>query len=186
MATWIGGNKYLSQSEMETNASYIWTRLKTSGWTKNAVAAMLGNMQSESTINPQIWQNLTQNWDNGYGLVQWTPATKLRDWALSQSLDYTQMDTQLTRLQYEIDNNQQWISTSNYPLTFAQFKASNQTPTYLAMAFLANYERPANPEQPNRGTQAEQWFTKLDGDIPPPLQNNRHKLPVWAMCRRIL
>ena len=52
------GNTYdssntLIQSQMELNASYIWAYLQNKGWTMNAVAGMLGNMQSESAINPR-------------------------------------------------------------------------------------------------------------------------------------
>ena len=52
------GNTYnssnaLNQSQMEVNANYIWKYLKAQGWTKNAVAGILGNMQSESSINPR-------------------------------------------------------------------------------------------------------------------------------------
>lgn len=53
-----GGNTYNSsntmvQSQMEINATYIWSALYNAGWTKEAVAGMLGNMQSESAINPR-------------------------------------------------------------------------------------------------------------------------------------
>ena len=52
------GNTYsssnaLNQAQMEINATYIWSALSQQGWTLNAVAGMLGNMQSESTINPR-------------------------------------------------------------------------------------------------------------------------------------
>lgn len=52
------GNTYdssnsLNMSQMEINATYLWTYLQNEGWTLNAVAGMLGNMQSESTINPR-------------------------------------------------------------------------------------------------------------------------------------
>ena len=39
--------------QMQVNASYIWAYLQAQGWTLNAVAGMLGNMQSESAINPR-------------------------------------------------------------------------------------------------------------------------------------
>ena len=53
-----GGNTYNSsntmiQSQMEVNATYIWSALYNAGWTKEAVSGMLGNMQSESAINPR-------------------------------------------------------------------------------------------------------------------------------------
>ena len=47
----------LSLEQMKINATYIWNSLSQKGWTKNAVAGMLGNMQSESSINPGRWQS---------------------------------------------------------------------------------------------------------------------------------
>lgn len=52
------GNTYnssntLSLSQMQLNAIYIWAYLQNEGWTLNAVAGILGNMQSESAINPR-------------------------------------------------------------------------------------------------------------------------------------
>ena len=52
------GNTYdssnaLTTTRQQVNAQYIWNYLRNEGWTKNAVAGMLGNMQSESSINPR-------------------------------------------------------------------------------------------------------------------------------------
>lgn len=52
------GNTYdssnaLNMEQMKVNATYIWNALGSQGWTLNAVAGILGNMQSESSINPR-------------------------------------------------------------------------------------------------------------------------------------
>lgn len=52
------GNTYNSSQSLtleqeKINATYIWNYLREQGWTLNAVAGMLGNMQSESAINPR-------------------------------------------------------------------------------------------------------------------------------------
>jgi hypothetical protein len=52
------GNTYdssnsLTMEQMKVNALYIWSALSNAGWTLNAVAGILGNMQSESAINPR-------------------------------------------------------------------------------------------------------------------------------------
>lgn len=52
------GNTYnssntLTMTQMEINATYIWSALSQAGWTLNSVCGMLGNMQSESAINPR-------------------------------------------------------------------------------------------------------------------------------------
>lgn len=154
-------NRYLTLDEMKVNAQYILNYLMSKGWTKNAVCGMLGNMQTESTINPGIWQSLAEgNLSGGFGLVQWTPASKYIDWADANGLPFQEMDSNLKRILYEVDNNIQWI---NENMTFSQFTQSTDTPYNLAMLFLSSYERPANPNQPTRGTQADYWFNNLDG-----------------------
>lgn len=158
----ISKNAFLSESEMQTNAEYIWKYLGSRGWSRNAVAGMLGNMETESTINSGIWQNLDEgNTSLGYGLVQWTPATKLINWAGEHNLDYTKMDTQLKRILWELENGGQYYPTDSYPESFAEFSKSTNTPEYLAQAFLLNYERPADQSQPARSTQARKWYDYL-------------------------
>jgi murein DD-endopeptidase MepM/ murein hydrolase activator NlpD len=158
-------NRFLNMEEMTVNADYILSFLLDRGWTKNSVSGMLGNMETESTINPGIWQNLDSgNMSMGYGLVQWTPASKYIDWANANSLSYENIDSQLARIEYEIVNGLQWISTGDYPLSFQEFKISTESPEYLAQAFLRNYERPADQTQPNRSTQARYWFDTLTGE----------------------
>lgn len=154
-------NAYLSESEMTVNALYIFKKLKET-WTLNAIAGMLGNMQTESTINPGIWESLDSgNTSGGYGLVQWTPSTKYTDWCNTQGLQPSHMDSALARIEYELANNLQWIATEEYPYSFSQFKQSSLSPEELADMFLKNYERPAESEQPDRQTQARYWYEYL-------------------------
>ena len=75
------------------------------------------------------------------------------------------MDNNISRILYEVENNIQWIATSTYNYSFYEFTQSTDTPYNLALAFLANYERPADPNQPARGTQAEFWYEYLGGII---------------------
>lgn len=152
-------NRYLTQAEMEGNARVIAAAFLTRGWGINAIAAMLGNMQSESGINPGIYETLdSTSTTNGFGLVQWTPNTKYKAWADANGYAYGDIMAQIARIQYEVDNGLQWISTDAYPMTFEAFTTSTQTPEYLAQAFLYNYERPASLDQPNRSTQARAWY----------------------------
>ena len=78
----ISGNRWITLAEALENAREVYDYLAgstvTGRWTSYAVCAMLGNMWTESHVNPGIWQNLDAgNTDLGFGLVQWTPATKL-------------------------------------------------------------------------------------------------------------
>lgn len=164
----ISANRYLSLEEMQTNATYIYWYLSSRGWTLNAIAGMLGNFQTESTINPGIWQNLAVNVGPAFGLVQWDPYTKYTNWCEENGLDPAAMDSALKRIEWELANGEQYYPTSGYPETFAEFKTSTKDPYYLGMAFLLNYERPADQNQPARGEQAEYWYTYLSGiDITP-------------------
>lgn len=168
----ICSNKYLSLSQMYNNAVYIASWLMNRGWTMEAVSALLGNMQTESTINPGIWESLNEgNTSRGFGLVQWTPATKLIDWATENGFDYTDIDVQLSRILWERDNGVQYYPTDSYPETFHEFTVSEKSPEYLAAAFLYNYERPKSPSPETRGNQARYWYTILSSIDPDWLMN---------------
>lgn len=156
----VSKNGYLNTAERTENAEYILGYLLSKGWTRNAICGMLGNMESESTINPGIWESLTPFW-RGYGLVQWTPYTKFKDWADQRSLDYTDINAQLMRIEYEVENNLQWFGGYSSTMTFAQFTHSTASPEYLANVFIKTYEHPANSNQPIRGTQARYWWDNL-------------------------
>ena len=125
---WITGNRYLTLAEMQINAELIQGWGLAAGWTPNAICAMLGNMQTESSINPGIWESLTA-YSGGYGLVQWTPYTKYSNWAGPgwQNNGYKE----LQRIQYEAANNLQWFYNSEIgqapPYSFADFLADDTT-----------------------------------------------------------
>lgn len=163
-------SRALNLTEMTENGNYILSKLTTEGWTKNAICGLLGNMQSESTINPLRWQSDDiGNMSGGFGLVQWTPATKYFDWCSDQGINAKSMDSNLSRISWEVDNNQQWINSHDPKnRSFFEFTKSYDSAYDLAMAFIAAYERPADPTQPIRGTQAEYWFENLDGGQPVP------------------
>lgn len=167
MSEYISKNAFLTEAEMKVNARFIYDYLTTRGWTAQAVCGMLGNMETESTINPGIWQNLDAgNTSLGYGLVQWTPSTKYTSWCSERGLDPSTMEAALERIIYELENGLQYYPTDSYPLTFAEFKTSTQTAAYLANAFLLNYERPADQNQPARATQATKWYSYLKSSSP--------------------
>ncbi|MDQ9830973.1 phage tail tip lysozyme, partial [Acinetobacter baumannii] len=72
----------------------------------------------------------------GYGLVQWTPWTKIIDW-LKEKGYYPDVSNfgvgECERIQWEMENNQQWIATSAYPESFASFSKSTADPYTLAI-----------------------------------------------------
>lgn len=157
----------LTDDEMKNNAKCFYGTMNILyGWTLNACCGVLGNMQSESTISPCRWQNDTPygtpTESQGYGLVQWTPYTKVLDWLRDNGFLIQNFgEGECARMNYEVATNTQWIATSAYPESFREFTQSKGNPYDLAIEFLANYERPADPNQPIRGTQAEQWYQYL-------------------------
>lgn len=175
----IVSNSYLSLSEMQNNAIYIYYYLISKGWTLEAIAGMLGNMQSESTINSGIWENLDEgNTSGGFGLVQWTPATKLIEWCNSKDYEYDSMDAQLERIVYEVANGLQWISTAEYIMSFEDFTKSTKSAGTLAAIFQACYERPAILEPLERSEQGNYWYDFLNsfsGTDPEPTKRNKKK-----------
>ena len=167
---WSGRNGYLSRSEMEGNAAEIWAFFGSRGWSSNAVAAMLANMQGESGINPGIWENLTA-FSGGYGLTQWTPYTKYSQWAGSGWQNNGPLECQ--RIQYEADNNIQWFRNPycpivEPPITFKQFTTSNLDLTTLTRYFEWYYEHSAATTHPERAEYAQSWYTFITGQAPPP------------------
>lgn len=172
----IKGNFYLSQAQMQVNAKEFYEYML-SDFNIYAISAMLGNIETESTINPGIWEGLKPNNSKGFGLVQWTPATKLFDWLDNKGLPHDSSVGQMDRIIYE-KNKQgvQWLNTSKYPYSFQEFanwiRPETQTiedcVKMLADMFLRNYERPATIPQPQRGVQAWKWYQFLNDIVPNP------------------
>ena len=165
---WISEyQRWLSESESLKNAQLVANHLIPQGWTKESVSALCGNMRHESSINPDMYEfNYAWEDNRGYGLVQWTPRSKYWDWAVSRGLDPRDGDSQLDRIDYEVEQNIQWISTPNYPETYAQFRASTKSMDYLVPAFTWNYERPnaesGQQSMPDRIAFAKRCLNELD------------------------
>lgn len=178
---WIAKNSPTTLSEMKNNAREFWNfwlRQYDIDATREAVAAMLGNMQAESGINPGAWQGYTVNYNRGFGLVQWTPATNYTRWATQRGYPIDSGQAQCERIRYELDNGLQYYSTSQYPISFMDFLTKEgYTPEYLASAFVHNYERPASYSgEGQRRANARWWYTWMTGGgagpWPPPPDPN--------------
>lgn len=179
---------------MQNNASIVYNTLKGRGWSTNAIAAILGNMESESTINPGIWQNLdSSNTSGGFGLVQWTPSTNYTTWANSKGYEITNGAGQLEWIDEQTIPAGQWILTEAYPLSFSEFKTSSETPEYLASAFLKNFERAGVEVEPERRSQARSWYNYIsngetDPDEPTPqpgIKRTRKKFNFLLFKRKV-
>ena len=143
------------------------------GWTINAIAALAGNQAYESGFNPWRWQSDTVNLSAGYGLFQYTPATKYINSSTAAGYSGFQPNypmgaggpddgtAQLLFMHNNVDGG--YIATNAYPLTMQQFRESTQPPDYLASAWLYNYERPADPgaTEAGRRSDAVWWYDWL-------------------------
>ena len=184
---WIKGNRYLDLTEMQNNAYIIYSTLYFRGWTPNAIAGMLGNMETESTINPGIWQNLSENPSLGFGLVQWTPSTNYTNWAVANGYEIDDGDGQLIWIDTETVPSGQWIVTTEYPMAFPAFKVSKDSPEDLASVFLHNFERAGVKVEEERRQQARFWYNYIITLDPwlDPSNSKRKGLPVWMMAHRL-
>lgn len=182
-------NTGFPQTSREWNALVISDYFRAQGWTYEAIAGMLGNMEVESFLNPCQWEiGHGKSMTYGFGLVQWTPATKYTNWA---GADWrTNFDLQLYRIQYEYDNGLQWQPNYQYDyMTFADFAHSTQSASYLAGAFLYSYEIPQDPSASIaiRQANANRWYTYLTGsptppDPPPPTPGGGN-IPIWMLFK---
>lgn len=193
------GNQYLTEDQMIENATWIYNYLinlpGTQAWKHVAICCFLGNVQQESTINPGIWQDLTQTIKDGYGLTQWTPSTKYTDWCKKERISPQYMDSALKRVQWECDNEgkgaDQWYPTSKYPYTFYEFtQADDANISKWTECFMRCYERPAE-EHANlfgRTNNSRYWhlyFRGLDpGPMPDPTPEHGRRFKWWMYMGR--
>ena len=156
------GNRNLSSSERKVNAQYILNYLRAKGWTKNAVCGMLGNIEVESYLCPGVWQGFKVDVDTGgFGLPQWTPATKYFGWACEEGYLYDNIDAQLERILYEVANPSLQWSSSNVGMSFSDFTQSTNTAEALAVTFCDGYEKAKNPDYATRKANASSWYVQL-------------------------
>ncbi|EGO8519030.1 hypothetical protein ELZ36_05045 [Enterococcus faecalis] len=151
-------------TEKEKNAWAVWQFLKSKGYSEQATAGILGNMEQESGIMPDIDEG---GGGPGYGLVQWTsPIAGESGRAYVQRLlgqagisgDYRNITTQLKLLDWHMHNGQ-YIPSAAYPYSVSEFKALTDIGT-ATMAFEANFERPA-VTHPERIPMAQYWYELL-------------------------
>lgn len=192
---------------MENNADIVINYYRSQGINDKTIAGILGNMQAESSINPEREEVGGQ----GYGLVQWTPVTVLQNHCSSLGLSpYTDGDVQLQVIIPEILNQSgvgEWYTSQafiqNYynsgatadmvGITGQQFLDNQMDwlPDKLAVMFMAGYERPSYDPSVNhynlRMQYALEWFEYMGGIIPPtPTGRKKRKKFPWAIFTNII
>lgn len=183
---WISKTGLLTSSEMENNAKLFGNVFSWLGYHINTIAALAGNVQAESTINP----GLNEVGGAGYGLFQWTPKSDLIN-ACSQlgispytdgSIQCQCLDGELFTLRNQWYSSRAFISpyynsgaTSDMiGITPEQLKVNSMgwKPDKLAILFMAAYERPSYDPATNhaekRKANANYWYEYYTGNPPTP------------------
>lgn len=206
--TWISRDDYLTQAEMENNANIIISYYRSIGMNDNTIAAILGNMQAESTLSPILNE---RGGGGGFGLVQWTPKSVLENHASILGLTpYTDGDNQIRIIIQEIIGSQsvrEWYTTQGFIENYYDSGATsdmigisgqdfidntmNWSADKLAIMFMSGYERPSyNPSvnhYQNRKQYALNWLAYMGGvipPIPPPVFTKRNKFNFILFNRR--
>lgn len=185
----VGVAKYLTQSEMENNATEFYGYFNSKGFTIESVAGMLGNLQQESNINPGMKQTASAR--SGWGLIQWTPSSNLTDYANAHGSDWATGEIQTQLMWDEIINGYggQWIPKPalGYSYTGDEFSKLNDV-SEACKAYLYERERAGTEALSKRLTYAGNWYEYLTGVTPPapptpPASAKRKGMPIWMMCR---
>lgn len=182
----VGVNAYLTQSQMENNATEFYGYFHSKGFTIESIAGMLGNLQQESNINPGMKQ--TASASSGWGLIQWTPSSNLTEYASAHGSDWATGEIQTQLMWDEIINGYggQWIPKPSlgYGYTGAEFSQLTDV-AEACKAYLYERERAGVEALDKRLTYASNWYKYLTGVTPPtpPTPTKRKRMPVWMMCR---
>ena len=182
---------YLTQSEMENNATEFYGYFNSKGFTIESICGMLGNLQRESTINPGLKQ--TSSTSSGWGLIQWTPSSDLTDYANTYGVEWSLGEIQTQLMWDEIINGYggQWIPKPalGYNYTGEEFSKLTDI-AESCKAYLYERERAGIEALTERLTYANNWYEYLTGITPPtpptpPTPTKRKSMPVWMMCKSL-
>lgn len=175
--SWIYGeeNEYFGEGTIQNddsrklnNGCCVYAFFSPKGWTIQAIAALLANMNQESTLNPC----LIELGGTGHGLVQWTPPENLYDVLdvlYGSHDDWHDGDKQCNVIYAEYQESvgeqdrgiePQWYETDSYPISWKEWAQSTSDPGELAMAFQYNYERPEDMHL-ERKELARAWYEYL-------------------------
>lgn len=178
----------LTKDQKEKNAIFIFNYLTCLGWSSQAICGLLGNIEQECGMNPGAWQYWNSK-RNGYGLVQFTPATNYLDYVNlteEEANDWATHNPQallLSQLKYLVNtlkpDQRIWLPDSapryyaKLPLSFdtqgkmtsEEYSKSTCDVGDLALVFHASYERSGDGKEglQNRIKYAYEWYSFFNG-----------------------
>ena len=174
---------YTSEA-VKGNAQEVYTQLKGAGWTDNAAFAVIGNLCHESCgINPAQWEGgRGYSWDFGFGVAQWTPATKVSNYIGSQAQGVVDDGTaqinlllsdagQYTTAFLNPDGTSNYYNLSGLPYltTLAAFSQSTAPVDDLTKVWAVCWERPNNQYAAfDTRIMYARYFAQLLDPAPPP------------------
>lgn len=162
-----GGSVGATELIGSDNAQKVWNYLIGKGLTPQQTAGVMGNMEGESGINPRrVESTQTPSGDSdvpdsrGYGIVQFTPGTKIVPAA--QAAGKSPGD-----LGFQLDYIWQEITTGGEKAAGDALKAANDVQS-ATDAFLRKYERPADPNgtEPRRIQFANDFLAQYGSGTP--------------------
>ena len=157
------GTEYHTHYSYADNATEVYNSLKLHGFSHEAAIGVLANMEHESYINPgQQEHGYGGDESRGYGLVQWTPGTKVINFAKSTGANWydgvMQMDF------FYINVPESWIETKTYPISYDEYKELDNIYT-ASRTFFYNFERGTYHSDMDK--YAAYWDEYFGGVVPP-------------------
>lgn len=137
-----------------------------------AFCGILGNADQESTLNPGLWQNRAEGVGPGYGLLQWTPQSKLTYWTRPRGYPDWDMVGQLLWTRDNTVPYGQWRKTASYPFSFQEYfekeeHGADWNVVRAAECWCLNWEQGGYSELPIRRKNAVKWYAYFGGENPP-------------------
>lgn len=185
--SWVyRGNVNLPQADRDTNAWEMYNYFHPRGWTTESIAAMVGNIDVESTVNPQ---RINAN-SGASGLTQWTGTrkTNMQNYVVSTLgyRDWTNGDGQQQYIYYEYQHpsaTDSWLLRGGYTRSFAEFAANTYGDTLADLTYMWQmcYERVSiGTPVVIRYTKAQYYYALFGGTPPGPGGN----VPKWLLFGR--
>ena len=148
-----------------TTQEKVWWAVLDAGYSKEAAAGVLGNIQAESGFDPEVIEGGS---GIGFGLCQWSfgRRTQLEAYAASKGMDPSDENVQIEFLIGEITPGGGADGYANYQLlTYNGYSPDDwknaTTPEDAAIAFCWSFERPGVPRMDVRTEAARDYYEQF-------------------------